>query len=105
MEVQLKEKVDAHSEILLKKDDLERELHNREVEIKELRKLSKELENQLDAKSQSEAEIQEVRQRLHHYRVMLLLNIRKVFRIVQCFHYLFQFFAFSFFSLLLSFFK
>ena len=61
MEDHLKERVDAHSELRLKYEQVERDIQGLQVVLRERESLIRQLEEELDAKHQSEQDISEVR--------------------------------------------
>ncbi len=60
LEDQLRDRVDLHNQSLVKQDSLERDLENRQTSVAELSDVVQQLELQLDNKTQTEKELQEV---------------------------------------------
>ena len=60
LEDQLRDRIDQHNQVLVKKDSLERDLESRQMSEAELSDVVKQLEAQLDSKTQSEKALQKV---------------------------------------------
>ena len=61
LEAQLKEKMELYSELLLRKEELERNLEQQQVQTLELQQLTSQLEKELQAKTRIEDELRQVR--------------------------------------------
>lgn len=60
LEDQLAERVNLHSQALIKKEETERELANQEANVRSLQEMIRQLEEELEAKSKEEQELREV---------------------------------------------
>ena len=61
LEDQLAERVNLHSQALIRKEEVERELANQEANVKSLQEMIRQLEEELEAKTIEERQVREVR--------------------------------------------
>ena len=79
LEAQLKEKVELYSELLLRKEELERNLEQQQVQTLELQQLTSQLEKELQAKTRIEDELRQVRVARGADRCVLVVRLSHMF--------------------------
>ena len=79
LEAQLKEKMELYSELLLRKEELERNLEQQQVQTLELQQLTSQLEKELQAKTRIEDELRQVRVARGADRCVLVVRLSHMF--------------------------
>ena len=74
MEEQLQYRIDLHNEVLLKKEQTERDLQAQEMSNKELREMLKQLEIEIDNKTANESDLAEVSLQLIVFSFIIIIN-------------------------------